>query len=91
MIGFQLKRTLRAGIKSLWLHKMRSGLTMLGITFGVCSVIAMLAIGTGASEEALQQIEKLGSLNIIIQSVPPPDSQQASEETSRLREYRPDP
>jgi len=87
MIGFQLKRTLRAGIKSLWLHKLRSGLTMLGITFGVCSVIAMLAIGTGASEEALQQIEKLGSLNIIIQSVPPPDSQQASEETSRLREY----
>ncbi len=87
MIGFRLKRTLKAGIKSLWLHKLRSGLTMLGITFGVCSVIAMLAIGTGASEEALQQIEKLGSLNIIIQSVPPPEGQQASDQTSRLREY----
>ncbi len=87
MIGFQIKRTLRAGVKSLWLHRLRSGLTMMGITFGVCSVIAMLAIGTGASEEALAQIEKLGSLNIIIQSVPPPEGQQADEETSRIREY----
>jgi len=87
MIGFQLKRTLKAGLKSLWLHKLRSGLTMLGITFGVCSVIAMLAIGTGASAEALEQIEKLGSQNIIIQSVKPPESQQASEQTTRLLEY----
>jgi len=87
MIAFQLKRTLKIGIKSLWLHKMRSGLTVLGITFGVCSVIAMLAIGTGASEEAQEQIKRLGSQNIIIQSVTPPASQQASDETSRINQY----
>ncbi|KPK59067.1 MAG: hypothetical protein AMK73_08855 [Planctomycetes bacterium SM23_32] len=87
MIGFQLKRTLKSGLKSLWLHKMRSGLTMLGITFGVCSVIAMLAIGTGASEEAQEQIRKLGSHNIIIQSVKPPESQSAGDSTSRISEY----
>ncbi len=87
MIGFQLKRTLRAGLKSLWLHKMRSGLTMLGITFGVCSVIAMLAIGTGAGEEAQEQIRKLGSHNIIIQSVKPPQGQSAAETQSVLIEY----
>jgi putative ABC transport system permease protein len=46
---------------------------MLGIIFGVCSVIAMLAIGEGASYEAQQQIKKLGSDNIIIRSVKPPD------------------
>ncbi len=51
---------------------MRSGLTVLGITFGVCSVIAMLAIGQGAGHEAQQQIAALGSHNIIIQSVEPP-------------------
>jgi putative ABC transport system permease protein len=87
MIGFQLKRVVKSGMKSLWLHKMRSGLTMLGITFGVCSVIAMLAIGTGASEEAQEQIRRLGSHNIIIQSVKPPESQTATDSTSRMSEY----
>jgi len=88
MIGFQLKRMLKSGWKSLWLHKLRSGLTTLGITFGVCSVIAMLAIGTGASEEAQEQIRRLGSQNIIIQSVKPPESQSATDTRSaRLSEY----
>jgi putative ABC transport system permease protein len=48
-------------------------LTMLGIIFGVCSVIAMLAIGEGASYEAQQAIKRLGSSNIIIRSVKPPE------------------
>jgi len=47
-------------------------LTMLGIIFGVCSVIAMLAIGEGASYEAQQAIKKLGSQNIIVRSLKPP-------------------
>jgi len=66
-------RTIQLGIKSLMLHKMRSVLTMLGIIFGVCSVIAMLAIGEGASYEAQSAIKKLGSANIIIRSVKPPE------------------
>lgn len=65
--------TVRLGIKSLLLHKLRSGLTMLGIIFGVCSVIAMLAIGEGASYEAQEEIKKLGSNNIIIRSLKPPE------------------
>ncbi len=87
MIEFQVKRVAKMGFKSLWLHKMRSLLTGLGITFGVCSVIAMLAIGTGASEEAQDQIRRLGSQNIILQSVKPPESQQASDTTSRMLSY----
>ena len=67
-----LIRVVHLGIKSLMLHKMRSALTMLGIIFGVCSVIAMLAIGEGASFEAQEAIRKLGSRNIIIRSVQPP-------------------
>ena len=46
-------------------HKLRSFLTMLGVVFGVGSVVAMLAVGEGASKEALEQIRKLGSNNII--------------------------
>ena len=49
-------RTVRLGAKNLLLHKARSVLTMLGIVFGVCSVVAMLAIGEGASYEAQEAI-----------------------------------
>jgi len=65
-------RIIRFGGKNLWLHKLRSFLTMLGIVLGVASVIAMLAIGEGASFEAREMIKQLGSNNIIVQSVKPP-------------------
>jgi putative ABC transport system permease protein len=67
-----LLRTVQLALKSLMLHKLRSGLTMLGIVFGVFSVIAMLAIGEGASQQAQQQVLKLGATNIIVRSVKPP-------------------
>src|SRR5678816_4510773 len=73
MLSFQFISTVRLGIKSLMLHKLRSMLTMLGIIFGVCSVIAMLAIGEGASYAAQEAIKKLGSQNIILRSLKPPD------------------
>src|SRR5450631_4259660 len=75
----RLQRAMRLGIRSLWLHRLRSLLTVLGIVFGVCSVIAMLAIGEGASYEAQEQIKSLGSQNIIIHSVKPPDEQKATQ------------
>ncbi len=80
-------RTVRLGLKSLALHKLRSGLTVLGIVFGVCSVIAMLSIGEGASWEAQEQIKALGSTNIIVDSVQPPENQSASAERSRVVDY----
>jgi putative ABC transport system permease protein len=71
-------RTVRLALKSLMLHKLRSGLTMLGIVFGVYSVIAMLAIGEGASAQAQKQVLALGATNIIVVTVKPPaDSQQS--------------
>jgi putative ABC transport system permease protein len=79
----RLKRAGRLGLKSLWLHRLRSLLTMLGIVFGVCSVIAMLAIGEGASYEAQEQIKSLGSQNIILTSVKPPEEQKVSDKGSQ--------
>lgn len=76
MISSQLFNTIQLGVKSLLLHKLRSGLTMLGIIFGVCSVIAMLAIGEGASHEAQERIKRLGSDNIIVNSIKPPEDNQ---------------
>ena len=78
-------RTFRLGVKSLWLHRLRSLLTVLGIVFGVCSVIAMLAIGEGASFEAQEQIKSLGSQNIILRSVKPPEEQKVSQQSSQSR------
>ncbi len=86
MRGSTLFRTVRLGISSLLLHKLRSALTMLGVLFGVASVIAMLAVGEGASEEAQEQIRKLGSRNVILRSVKPPDSGNDTSEI-RIAEY----
>ena len=88
MISAHFLNTVQLGIKSLLVHKLRSGLTMLGIIFGVCSVIAMLAIGEGASFEAQERIKRLGSENIIINSIKPPeDNQQNASGNSFSVEY----
>jgi putative ABC transport system permease protein len=87
MIWFRITRTVILGAKSLWMHKLRSTLTALGIIFGVCSVIAMLAIGEGASREAQAQIARLGSTNIIIKTVKPPEDQGAATVGDMLQEY----
>jgi putative ABC transport system permease protein len=79
----RLQRAVRLGLKSLWLHRLRSLLTVLGIVFGVCSVIAMLAIGEGASYEAQEAIKSLGSQNIILTSVKPPEDQKVSDKASQ--------
>jgi putative ABC transport system permease protein len=78
VLPYILTNTIQLGVKSLLLHKLRSGLTMLGIIFGVCSVISMLAIGEGASYEAQERIKRLGSTNIIINSFKPPDNNRES-------------
>ncbi len=66
-------RTWILGIKSLFLHPMRSALTVLGIFIGVASVIWLLAIGEGISIKAQEQIEALGAENIIVRTLEPPD------------------
>jgi len=83
----RVRRSVNLGLKSLWLHRLRSLLTGLGIVFGVCSVIAMLAIGEGLSFEAQEQIRKLGSNNIIIRSVKPPEDRSTSAERNFVVEY----
>lgn len=75
----RLVRTIKLALKSLMLHKLRSGLTMLGTVFGVFSVIAMLAIGEGASKQARDQVLSLGATNIIVRSVKPPDDPSSSQ------------
>jgi putative ABC transport system permease protein len=82
VIGFgETARTFKLGVKSLLVHKLRSALTMLGLLFGVASVIGMLAIGEGASKEALERIKALGSNNILIRSKKPPATAESSSQS----------
>jgi putative ABC transport system permease protein len=74
--------TVQLAVKSLLLHKLRSGLTTLGIVFGVFSVIAMLAIGEGASDQAQKQVLGLGATNIIVRSVKPSDDTATTQTSS---------
>jgi len=62
----EFKEAVEQGLRSILLHRLRTFLSTLGILFGVVAVIAMLAIGEGAKQEALEQIEQLGIRNIII-------------------------
>ena len=87
MRTWRLVRNVRLGIKNLLLHKLRSFLTMLGVVFGVGSVIAMLAVGEGASKEALEQIRKLGSQNIIITAMKPVEEETAQNVAVRMSVY----
>lgn len=59
------------GLDGLLAHKLRSSLTALGIIFGVAAVIAMLSIGEGARQEALEQIQLMGINNIIVRAKDP--------------------
>ena len=87
MKHFRLLRNVRLGLKDLMLHKMRSLLTSLGVVFGVGSVIAMLAVGEGASEQALDQIRRLGSNNIIISAVKPAEDATGASLKNRVNIY----
>ena len=62
----QYEENIKVAIRGLIDHKFRSFLTMLGIIFGVASVIAMLSIGEGAKREAIAKYQDLGVNNIII-------------------------
>ncbi|MCX7822076.1 MAG: ABC transporter permease [Syntrophobacterales bacterium] len=60
-----LGATIQIAIRSLRANKIRSGLTTLGIIIGVAAVIAMVAVGSGASLQLSNQIATMGS-NILI-------------------------
>ena len=87
MNPFLAFRIIKLGIKSLLLHKLRSFLNMLGILFGVGSVIAMLGIGEGAKWKAEQLVKRLGPTTIIIKSKKPAEEEQTTSASSRVLEY----
>jgi putative ABC transport system permease protein len=63
----RLLSSIRIAFRALAMNKLRSSLTMLGIVIGVASVIATVAIGSGATQRIQDQIASIGSNIIIVQ------------------------
>jgi putative ABC transport system permease protein len=59
---------MKIAFRALRVNKLRSALTMLGIIIGVGAVIAMVAVGSGATARIQQQIASIGSNVIIVMS-----------------------
>ncbi len=65
-----MSETIRVALGGLGANKLRSGLTILGLTIGVGSVIILIAVGTGSSAAVQSQIEALGSNVLLVTSTP---------------------
>jgi putative ABC transport system permease protein len=57
--------TLRIAWGGITANKLRSGLTILGMTIGVASVIVLIAVGNGSSKAVESRIQSLGT-NVLI-------------------------
>ncbi len=75
-----IKRNFALAMEGIIQNKMRSFLTALGIIFGVFAVIAMMAIGNGSQEAIKEQLELIGTNNIMITAIPPSDNGDDGEE-----------
>ena len=62
--------TIRVALAGLAANKLRSGLTILGLTIGVGSVIVLIAVGTGSSTAVENQIDQLGSNVLLVSGAP---------------------
>lgn len=71
--GPKLRRSFITAVRNLWLHKLRSFLSVLGIIIGTAAVIALMAFGEGSMQDALEDIMRQGATNVIVMSVKPPE------------------
>ncbi len=77
-------------LESIRGNKLKSFLTALGIIFGVAAVISMLAIGSGAQREILEQMKQVGVNNILVKVVSQPEGEAQEEEgKSATKRYSP--
>jgi putative ABC transport system permease protein len=61
-------RPWREALDELSRRKLRTGLTLLGLVFGVGAIVAMQAVGEGSKREALRLVQGLGLNNLIVEA-----------------------
>jgi putative ABC transport system permease protein len=62
------RETLRIALAGIAANKLRSGLTILGMTIGVAAVIVLVAVGNGSKQQVQAGIDALGSNVLIVQA-----------------------
>jgi putative ABC transport system permease protein len=82
----RVQDALRFAVENLSSRRLRTGLSTLGMMFGVAAVIAMLSIGAGAEQRALALIERLGVNNVLIRArqIPPAERAEARKKSMGL-------
>ncbi len=82
----RVQDALAFAVENLSSRRLRTGLSTLGMMFGVAAVIAMLAIGAGAERRALALIERLGVHNVLIRAktIPPAERAEARKKSMGL-------
>lgn len=86
-----LKRSLHnieIALESIKTNKLKSVLTALGILFGVSAVISMMAIGNGARQHILKQMETIGANNIVIEGIAKNDNENNDNEENESSNTR---
>src|SRR3974390_205844 len=61
--------TLRISLDSVWTHKFRSGLTVLGIVIGITTVVTVASLLTGLRKGIVDFFQEFGPDNIFIARV----------------------
>src|SRR3954462_3460871 len=69
----QVRPRVAPALRSLWPHKLRAMLSVLGIIIGTSAVITLMAFGEGSMRDALEDIKRQGATNVIVRSIKPPD------------------
>jgi putative ABC transport system permease protein len=62
--------TVRTAWIGLMSHRLRTALTVLGITIGIASVIVLIAVGKGSSDAVQESIDELGSDTLTVSASP---------------------
>ena len=82
-IGHRFGTHWREAVEELWRRRLRTLLTLLGLIFGVGSIVAMQGVGEGSRQEALKLVEGLGLRNLIVKTESPPDENSLREMRAR--------
>ena len=69
MLKSKWLNSVRIGLSGLRAHKFRAALSMLGIVFGVGSVVAVIAVSEGARGEVMKQLAAMGANNIMVTGI----------------------
>ncbi len=78
-------RSFLLAVRSLWLHKLRAFLSVLGIIIGTAAVIILMAFGNGSMQDALDDIKQQGATNIVVRSVKPSDDSATSSKSMVIK------